>query len=91
MAARKRILPSNAKGRRLLELLTMEAQQLQFASEKMERLTSHRVYLIANLLADLSAECRRGIETMQIAREARTIEESRSILSRYLKSIDKEL
>jgi hypothetical protein len=69
----------------------MEARHLSFACEKMEHLTSHRVYLIANLLQNLSAECRRGIETMQIAREARTIEESRSILSRYLKSIDKEL
>jgi len=46
---------------------------------------------MANLMADLSAECRRGIECMQSAQEATTIEEARLILSRYLKSIDREL
>jgi hypothetical protein len=69
----------------------MEAKALQSASIMMERLTSQRVYLIANLLTDMSAECRRGIECMQIAREQRTIEEARLILSRYLRSIDREL
>jgi hypothetical protein len=91
MAARMRKLRSDAKGPRLLELLTMEARALQCAAHQLEYLTSHRVSLMANLMADLSAECHRGIECMQSAQEATTIEEARLILSRYLKSIDREL
>lgn len=63
----------------------MEAQALQHALDR----TEPRVYLLANLLADLSTECRRGIETIQIARNATTIEEARRILTDYLTSLDK--
>jgi hypothetical protein len=67
----------------------MEAQALSLACEKMERLTSHRAYLIANLLQDLSLEFRRAIDTMKIASAASTIEESERILAKYLASLDK--
>jgi hypothetical protein len=87
MAVRKR--QSSAKGRRLLEQLTMEARALQSACEMMERLTSHRAVLLANLLADLSMECRRGIDTMRIAAAAQTLDDARAVIHKYLTSIDR--
>jgi len=87
MAARKR--PSNVKGRQLFEQLTTEARALQSACEMMERLTSHRAVLLANLLTDLSSECRRGIDVMRIAAAATTIEQARQVLYKYLTSVDR--
>ena len=87
MGARKRRRKFTAKA--LLGQLTTEARSLQSVAIQMELLTSHRVSLIANLLSDLSSECRRGIETMQAARKATTIEEARQVLNDYLTLFDK--
>jgi hypothetical protein len=89
MAARKPRRRSTARGRQLLEQLTTEARALQSACEMMESLTSHRAVLLANLLADLSTECRRGIDVMRIAAAATTIEQARQVLYKYLTSIDR--